>query len=108
MSGAAYLYCPVCFHTMDRDLFRIFHMRATLHAHHVVNRLLSSVRLPSFKFLQAAPRCGRSDPLVVTGQVAKRAVLVIASELSRLQDPNCAKRVVLVFTFCIAGAVQTP
>ena len=30
------------------------------------------------------------------------------AELTRLQDPNCAKRIVLVFTLCIAGAVQMP
>ena len=45
---------PVCLHAVDRDFFRIFHMRATFRAHDVVLRLLSSVKLPSFKFLPAA------------------------------------------------------
>ena len=43
----------LCHHTVDRDFFLIFHMRATCRAHHVM-RLLCSLKLPSFKFLPAA------------------------------------------------------
>jgi hypothetical protein len=44
----------VCHHTVDWDFFVIFYKCATFRDSHVVIRLLSSVKLPSFKFLAAA------------------------------------------------------
>jgi len=49
-----------CIYTSPYDFmawtgtFLIFHMHAICHAHHVIIRLLCSVKLPSFKVLPAA------------------------------------------------------
>jgi len=69
---------------LGEGFFLIFNMCATFRPHHDVISLLTSGKLPKFKFLHAGPRCGRIDPLVVTGQLAKRSglVLCLSAQLS--------------------------